>query len=86
MIFPDCGCDQQAFFTAGLDFNNILMAILGYADLALLDTDPGSPAVSSLHEIEKVTRDAADLSKQMLAYSGKGTFQIIKLNINQIIQ
>ncbi len=68
------------------DFNNILMAILGYADLALLDTAPGSPAVSSLHEIEKATRNAADLSKQMLAYSGKGTFQVIKLNINEIIQ
>jgi PAS domain S-box-containing protein len=68
------------------DFNNILMAILGYADLALLDTPPGSPAISSLHEIEKATRNAADLSKQMLAYSGKGTFQIIKLNVNEIIQ
>lgn len=68
------------------DFNNILMAILGYADLALLDTPPGSPAISSLHEIEKATRNAADLSKQMLAYSGKGTFQIIRLNVNKIIQ
>ena len=68
------------------DFNNILMAILGYADLALLDTPRDSPAVSSLHEIEKATRNAADLSKQMLAYSGKGTFQIIKLNVNEIIQ
>ncbi len=67
------------------DFNNILMAILGYADLALLDTAAGSPAVSSLHEIEKATRNAADLTKQMLAYSGKGTFQIIKLDLNEII-
>lgn len=67
------------------DFNNILMAILGYADLALLDTAPGSPVISSLHEIEKATRNAADLTKQMLAYSGKGTFQIIKLDLNEII-
>ena len=67
------------------DFNNILMAILGYADLALLDTSASSPAVSSLHEIEKATRNAADLTKQMLAYSGKGTIQIIKLDLNEII-
>ncbi|MCK5116068.1 MAG: response regulator [Candidatus Aegiribacteria sp.] len=67
------------------DFNNILMAILGYADLALLDTPQGSPAISSLHEIGKAARNAADLSKQMLAYSGKGKFQVIKLNINDII-
>lgn len=68
------------------DFNNILMAILGYADLALLDTSAGSPVVPSLHEIEKATRNAADLTKQMLAYSGKGTFQIIKLDLNEIIR
>lgn len=68
------------------DFNNILMAILGYADLALLDTDPSSPARSSIEEIEKAARNAADLTKQMLAYSGKGKFQITKLDLNTVIR
>ena len=68
------------------DFNNILMAILGYADLALLDVSPASPVKPSLLEIEKAARDAADLAKQMLAYSGRGKFQIIKLDINEIIR
>ena len=68
------------------DFNNILMAILGYADLALLDTKVGSSVRSSIEEIEKAARNAADLTKQMLAYSGKGKFQISKLDINDIIR
>ncbi|MBN2609801.1 MAG: PAS domain S-box protein [Candidatus Fermentibacteraceae bacterium] len=68
------------------DFNNILMAILGYADLALLDSEPGSPSRSSIEEIEKAARNAADLTKQMLAYSGKGKFQIAKLDLNKIIR
>jgi two-component system cell cycle sensor histidine kinase/response regulator CckA len=68
------------------DFNNILMAILGYADLALLDSESGSPARSSIEEIEKAARNAADLTKQMLAYSGKGRFQVSKLDLNRIIR
>jgi PAS domain S-box-containing protein len=68
------------------EFNNILMAILGYADLALLDTVPGSSARSSITEIEKAARNAADLTKQMLAYSGKGKFEISKLDLNRIIK
>ncbi len=68
------------------DFNNILMAILGYSDLALLDLDPASPARPSIKEIEKAARNAADLAKQMLAYSGKGRFQLVKLDMNKIIR
>jgi two-component system, cell cycle sensor histidine kinase and response regulator CckA len=68
------------------DFNNILMAILGYADLALMDTDPGSGARSSIEEIEKAARNAADLTKQMLAYSGKGRFEVMKLDLNHVIR
>ncbi len=68
------------------DFNNILMAILGYADLALLDTDPSSSARESIGEIERAARNAADLTRQMLAYSGRGKFQITKLDLNVIIR
>ncbi|MBD3279019.1 MAG: PAS domain S-box protein, partial [Candidatus Aegiribacteria sp.] len=67
------------------DFNNILMAILGYADLALQDIPRRSEARSSILEIEKAARNAADLTKQMLAYSGKGKFQVVKIDVNDII-
>lgn len=68
------------------DFNNILMAILGYADLALLDTAPSSSARESIEEIERAARNAADLTRQMLAYSGRGKFQVTKLDLNSIIR
>jgi len=68
------------------DFNNILMAILGYADLALMDIRPGSPARISIEEMKKAACNAADLTRQMLAYSGKGSFQVMRLNLNDIIR
>jgi two-component system cell cycle sensor histidine kinase/response regulator CckA len=67
------------------DFNNILMAILGHADLADNRLSPVSPARENLLEIERAARRAADLCRQMLAYSGKGRFVIRHLNLNEVI-
>lgn len=67
------------------DFNNLLMAILGYADLALLDMSPVSPARPSIQEIINASHRAADLCRQMLAYSGKGKFVIERLRLDEVI-
>ena len=67
------------------DFNNILMAILGNADLALMDLPKANPAYSNIKAIETAARRAADLAKQMLAYSGKGKFLIEKINLNEAV-
>ena len=68
------------------DFNNILMAIIGNADLALMRISKESPAVENLHRIEKAAARAADLAKQMLAYSGKGKFVIENIDLNMLIE
>ena len=68
------------------DFNNILTGILGYADLTLLDLSPLSPARDSVQQIVIAARRAADLTRQMLAYSGKGKFLIQPLHISSIVQ
>ena len=68
------------------DFNNILMAILGNADLALMRLSKESPAAENLKNIEKAAARAADLSKQMLAYSGKGKFVVENLNLNSLLE
>lgn len=68
------------------DFNNILMAILGNADLALMRINRESPVADNLHEIEKAAAKAADLAKQMLAYSGKGRFLVEPINLNHLIK
>ncbi len=67
------------------DFNNILMAVLGHADLAQGALAPESPARENIVEIEKAARRAADLCRQMLAYSGKGRFVIASLDLNEVI-
>lgn len=67
------------------DFNNILLAILGNAELAMLHIPPSSGAANHLKEIEKAAEKAADLSRQMLAYSGKGLFVIETIDPNRLI-
>ena len=68
------------------DFNNILMAIIGNADLALMRMNKESPAIENLHSIEQSAARAADLAKQMLAYSGKGRFVVEPLDLNRLLQ
>ena len=68
------------------DFNNILTAIAGNADLALMRLAPESPARGNLKQIELAVHRAADLARQMLAYSGKGQFVIEELNITTLVE
>ena len=68
------------------DFNNLLMAILGNADLALGELSPMSPARDNLQEIEKASRRAAGLAKQMLAYSGKGRFVVEPIELGELVK
>ncbi|WP_051293045.1 PAS domain-containing hybrid sensor histidine kinase/response regulator [Citrifermentans bremense] len=68
------------------DFNNILMAVLGNADLALMRLSKESPAIENLKNIEKAAARAADLAKQMLAYSGKGKFVLETLDLNALLE
>jgi two-component system, cell cycle sensor histidine kinase and response regulator CckA len=68
------------------DFNNILMVIFGNADLAMLELDRESPAFENLRAIQTAAARAADLTKQMLAYSGKGKFVTENLDLNQLLK
>ncbi|MBI5905390.1 MAG: PAS domain S-box protein [Deltaproteobacteria bacterium] len=68
------------------DFNNLLMAIMGHTDLALSALPPAAPVRMHLDEVERASRRAADLCRQMLAYSGKGRFVIESLDMNDIVR
>ncbi|MBT3198686.1 MAG: response regulator [Phycisphaerales bacterium] len=68
------------------DFNNLLMAILGNADLAMDDLAPHAPARENINEILKASKRAAELAKQMLAYSGKGKFVIEPIKLNEFVE
>ena len=68
------------------DFNNLLLAILGNADLALMDMAPEAPARRNVGEIKKASQRAAELSSQMLAYSGKGRFIVEALDLSAMVE
>ncbi len=56
------------------DFNNLLVGILGHARLVLSDLPEGTAEHAAVRIIETSARRAAELTRQMLAYSGKGRF------------
>ena len=56
------------------DFNNLLVGILGNADLAMQDLPEDSPVRTRIAGIDLAARRAAELARQMLAYSGRGRF------------
>jgi PAS domain S-box len=68
------------------DFNNLLTGILGNADLALAELSPVAPARESLEAIETAARRAAELCRQLLAYSGKGRFLVQPLDVMELVQ
>ncbi len=68
------------------DFNNLLMAILGNLDLALMDLSPVSPARASIEQSVIAARRAADLTRQMLAYSGKGRLDVRRINLSELVE
>jgi len=66
------------------DFNNMLLAILGNAELALSDLDPEHPAYGELQEIRAAAMRSADLTRQLLAFARKQTVvpRLIDLNLH----
>ena len=67
------------------DFNNLLMAILGHAELAMLELDAAAPARDSITQIQKSSQRAADLCRQLLAYSGRGAFEIKRIHLHKLV-
>jgi len=68
------------------DFNNLLMGVLGNANLIRLELPPESPILESMEHIETAALRAAELTKQMLAYSGKGRFVVQALDLSRVVK
>ncbi len=68
------------------DFNNLLVAILGQTSLALAKTKEENLSRPHLQKAITATERAAQLTQQLLAYSGRGQFQIISLQLNTLIE
>jgi PAS domain S-box-containing protein len=67
------------------DFNNLLTGMLAQSSLARLKLERGLPAFEHIDKAVVSAERAADLTRQLLAYAGKGKFQLISLDLNQLI-
>lgn len=67
------------------DFNNLLTGMLGQASLAVAKLNRGMPALEQVQKVVISAERAADLTRQLLAYTGKGKFQIVLLDLNQLV-
>ena len=67
------------------DFNNLLTTVLGNADLALDQLPEDSPVRKSIQRIDTAVRRGAELTQQLLAYSGKGAFVIKPVDLSRMV-
>jgi signal transduction histidine kinase/ActR/RegA family two-component response regulator len=69
------------------DFNNLLTGIMGNASLAVDHLPPGCESIRPiLDDIVAASERAGDLTKQLLAYAGKGRFVIAPLNLSSLVR
>ncbi len=68
------------------DFNNLLTAILGGASLLQDELRDNSAAAGHVKIILNASERAAQLTRQMLAYSGRGRFVVEPLDISQQVR
>lgn len=68
------------------DFNNLLSVMLGNISLAQSRIAPDHPAVKNIDRAKAAMDRAATLTKQMLAYSGKGKFQVREIDLVALVQ
>jgi two-component system cell cycle sensor histidine kinase/response regulator CckA len=66
------------------DFNNLLTGVLGNGSLALDLLPSGHPAKPHVGEVIKAAESAAHLTRQLLAYSGKGRFIIQPVDLSEL--
>ncbi len=67
------------------DFNNLLTVILGYGELLMERLDEHDERRADLREIQNAGRSAADLTRQLLAFSRKQILQPEVLDLNAVV-
>jgi PAS domain S-box-containing protein len=67
------------------NFNNILAAILGYADLLLEFSDLDAVSRQRVHNIEKSARKAGAMVSQMLRFARREAHEVLPLNLHDAI-
>lgn len=68
------------------DFNNLLTGILGNASLAYSESRVDDPMRLRLRDVVQASERAAFLTRQMLAYAGKGRFVTEMLDMGTLVR
>lgn len=84
--------NQQKFETLGVlaggiahEFNNLLVGILGQAELLKIKLDAHSPMHQNLGQISNAAQSASELTQQLLTFAGRGTVHIETIDLNELI-
>jgi two-component system cell cycle sensor histidine kinase/response regulator CckA len=67
------------------DFNNLLTAMIGFCDLLLLRCRPGDPAFADIMQIQQNANRAANLVRQLLAFSRQQALQPRVLDVTDML-
>ncbi|MEO5799002.1 MAG: response regulator [Gemmatimonadales bacterium] len=67
------------------DFNNLLLGVIGNASFARDELPANSPVLDFISEIEFSAHRAAELSRQMLAYTGKADVDRQQLHLSVVV-
>jgi PAS domain S-box-containing protein len=67
------------------DFNNLLTAILGTSEILLQELPAGTSAREDVEEIKRAATRAANLTRQLLAFSRRQVLQPRILDLNQLV-
>jgi len=67
------------------DFNNLLTAMIGFCDLLLLRHKPGEQSFADIMQIKQNANRAANLVRQLLAFSRQQTLKTKVLNVTDVL-
>jgi len=65
------------------DFNNLLVGILGHTSMALGELPEGSRARHHLEQVESSARRVAEVTDQMLAFSGNSWRELVDVDLGE---
>jgi len=68
------------------DFNNLLTVIKGYSQLSLAEMKKEEPLRENIEEIKKSADRAADLTRQLLAFSRRQVMEMRVLDLNDLLR
>jgi PAS domain S-box-containing protein len=68
------------------DFNNLLVGVLGGASCAMETLPASHPAQNMLRGVVQAGERAAELTRKMLAYAGKGSLYVEPIDVDQLVR